>query len=114
MLKLNVTRDGKSVGTVEPGMTQFAQQGQTKLEAKVLSEPLRDIFVVFQGGEKGQLTINVKVNPLISFAWGGFAILLLGTALAAWPKAGGELRAVPVTRGKTASSSKSRSKTATR
>jgi len=114
VINLDVTHDGKSVGTVRPGMLQFAQQGQTKLEAKVLSEPLRDVFVVFQGsGETGELTINVKINPLISFAWAGFAILLLGTALAAWPKAGGELRAVPVARGK-ASPSKSRSKTATR
>ena len=118
-LKLNVTRDGKSIGTVDPGMTQFAVQQQTKLNAKVLSEPLRDIFVVFQGAENGKLTINVKINPLISFAWGGFLLLMIGTALAAWPKAGGELRAVPVAAGKggavkSKSTGKSGSKTRSR
>jgi len=95
VIKLNVTRDGKPIGTVSPGMTQFAVQQQTKLIAKVLSEPLRDIFVVFQGGEAGKLTINVKINPLISFAWAGFALLMIGSALAAWPKPGGDLRTVP-------------------
>jgi cytochrome c-type biogenesis protein CcmF len=117
-IKLAVTKDGKSVGVVNPGMTQFAQQQQTKLNAKVLSEPLRDIFVVFQGGENGKLTINVKINPLISFAWGGFILLMIGTTLAAWPKAGGELRAVPAAKGKSgpakAGAGKARAKGATR
>ncbi len=81
-----VARDGRAVGTVDPGLTQFARQGQTRLDAKVLSEPLRDIFVVWEGTESGQMSVNVKVNPLIWFAWGGFGLLMLGTALAAWPK----------------------------
>ena len=98
-LKLAVTKDGKSIGIMTPGQTQFAQQQQSKLNAKVLSEPLRDIFVVFQGADNGKLTINVKINPLISFAWGGFMLLIIGTTLAAWPKAGGGLRAVPAAAG---------------
>ncbi len=81
-----VEKDGKPVGTVAPGLTQFAIQGQTRLNARVLSEPLRDIFVVWEGSEAGNMSVNVKVNPLIWFAWGGFAILLLGTTLAMWPK----------------------------
>lgn len=84
-----VQRDGKSIGVITPGMTTFTSQGKDRLDAKVLSEPLRDVFVVFQGGGGGQdLTVNVKINPLIWFSWTGFIILLLGTALAAWPKAG--------------------------
>jgi cytochrome c-type biogenesis protein CcmF len=81
-----VTKDGRPVGTATPGLTQFARQGQTRLNAKVVSEPLRDIFVVWEGTEGGQMSVNVKINPLIWFAWGGFLILLVGTALAAWPK----------------------------
>ncbi|MDZ4168082.1 MAG: cytochrome c biogenesis protein CcsA [Coriobacteriia bacterium] len=81
-----VEKNGRSVGTVDPGLTQFARQDQTRLDAKVLMEPLRDIFVVWEGSESGQMSVNVKVNPLIAFAWGGFAILMLGSALAAWPK----------------------------
>ncbi|HET6352525.1 MAG TPA: cytochrome c biogenesis protein CcsA [Coriobacteriia bacterium] len=96
----DVRRDGKSIGTVTPGQTQFARQGQTRLNASVRSEVLRDIFMVWEGVQDGangqQLSLNVKINPLIWFAWSGFAILLLGAALAAWPKkAQPELRAVP-------------------
>ncbi len=85
---LAVSRGGKQIGTIEPGMTEFVNQQQTRLDAKVLSEPLRDIFVVFQGVQDNQLVINVKINPLIWFSWGGFILLLIGTTLAAWPKAG--------------------------
>jgi cytochrome c biogenesis factor len=44
------------------------------------------VFVVFQGASNNMLTFNVKINPLIGFTWCGFALLLLGTALAAWPE----------------------------
>jgi cytochrome c-type biogenesis protein CcmF len=86
-----VTRDGKSLGTVSPGLTQFARQGQTRLNASVRSELLRDIFMVWEGNQTNEageteLSINVKINPLIWFAWGGFIMLLLGTTLAAWPR----------------------------
>jgi len=94
-VSLAVERDGKRIGTINPGMTDFTAQQQTRLDARVLSEPLRDIFVVFQGADNDNATINVKINPLISFSWGGFAILLLGTALACWPKKGARLVAAP-------------------
>jgi cytochrome c biogenesis factor len=68
-----------------------------------MSEPLRDVFVVFQGNSGESLVVNVKINPLIWFTWGGFILLLLGTALAAWPKPGGrDLTAVPTKRAKAA------------
>jgi len=86
-----VQRGGKTLPDIEPGLTAFARQGQTRLDAQVHSELLRDIFVVWQGTQEGpngteQLSLNVKINPLIWFAWGGFLILLLGTTLASWPK----------------------------
>ena len=95
-ISLAVSRGGKQLGTITPGVTDFTAQAQTRLDAKVLSEPLRDIFVVFQGSDGKNATINVKINPLISFSWGGFALLLLGTALAMWPKKGARLVAAPV------------------
>lgn len=81
-----VTRNGKRIGEVKPSLTTFATQGQTRLNAVVLSEPLRDIFVVFQGKTGDQLSVDVKINPLIYFVWIGFALLLAATALASWPK----------------------------
>ncbi|MCL2503812.1 MAG: cytochrome c biogenesis protein CcsA [Coriobacteriia bacterium] len=86
-----VSKNGRNVGTVTPGRTTFALQNQTRLNAAVLSEPLRDIFMVWEGTQPTadggyDSSINVKINPLIWFAWGGFGILLLGSALATWPK----------------------------
>ncbi len=93
-----VRRDGRLIGVVQPGQTQFARQGQTRLNASVQSELLRDIFMVWEGVQEGadgqMLSLNVKINPLIWFAWGGFGILLLGALLAAWPKKQPQLRTV--------------------
>jgi len=87
-LNFALTKNGKPVGTVSPGQIQFARQQQTKNNAAVRSVWLRDLYVTFEGADPatGKLQINVKVNPLIWFAWIGFAIMLLGTTLAVWPK----------------------------
>lgn len=115
VLKLAVSRGGRQLGVIEPAQTQFATTQQNRLDAKVFSEPLRDIFVVFQGAEKGTVTINVKINPLIWFSWTGFILLLLGTTLAVWPKAGArELQAVPQRERGRAPAAKARPKVATR
>ena len=100
-ITLAVARGGHQIGTITPGQTNFAATQQNRLDAKVFSEPLRDIFVVFQGGSGNTLVVNVKINPLIWFSWSGFILLLLGTTLAVWPKGGGrELVADRSTRGK--------------
>jgi cytochrome c-type biogenesis protein CcmF len=85
---LDVSRGGRQIGRIEPGLTEFVNRSEDqrlRRDAQVLSEPLRDTFVVFEGASEAGLTFNVKINPLISLTWGGFALLLLGTALAAWP-----------------------------
>lgn len=87
-LNFALTKNGKPAGTVSPGQIKFARQQQTKNNAAVRSVWLRDLYVTFEGADPatGELQINVKVNPLIWFAWIGFAIMLLGTTLAVWPK----------------------------
>ena len=87
-LTLAVSRGAKKIGTISPGSTTFAATQQTRTDARVLSEPLRDIFVTMQSADAGVATINVKINPLIWFSWGGFALLLVGTSVATWPKKG--------------------------
>ncbi len=51
--------------------------------------------MVFQGVQNEQAVINVKINPLIWFSWGGFILMLIGTTLAMWPKKGARLVAAP-------------------
>ncbi len=85
-LLFDVSRDGRVIGTVNPGQLRFARQGQVRLEAAVISEFLHDIFVVFEQASEEGLAMNVKINPLISWAWFGFALTIIGTVLAMWPK----------------------------
>jgi len=85
-VNLNVMRGGKLVGTASPSQLSFKVQQQTRLNADVIREPLRDVFLVYNGDESGKLVFTAKVNPMISWTWAGFLLMILGTALAAWPK----------------------------
>lgn len=86
-LNFDVMRGDKLVGTARPGQIQYYRQDQTRLDVSVIVEPLRDVFVVFEGGnEAGGLQMNVKINPLISWVWFGFAVTIIGSAVAMWPR----------------------------
>jgi cytochrome c-type biogenesis protein CcmF len=105
-MNITATSGARQLGTISPGLTEFpnrSENSSSRLDASVMSEPLRDIFVVFQGGQGESLVFNVKINPLIWFTWGGFILLLFGTTLAVWPKPGGrDLTAVPAKSAKAA------------
>jgi cytochrome c-type biogenesis protein CcmF len=86
-LQFDVFRDGRQTGTATPGQIRYFRQDQTRLDVSVIVEPLRDIFVVFEGFDQaGQIQMNVKINPLISWVWFGFAVTILGTGIAMWPR----------------------------
>lgn len=81
-ITLEVTNSGSSLGTVSPSVQLTATQ-QQKLNAAVVNLPLEDLFVVYRGlsvNEDG-LSLDVRVNPLISFVWIGFVVLVLGTGI---------------------------------
>ncbi len=86
-LIFDVSRNGVLTGTATPGQIKYSRQEQTKLDVSVIVEPLRDIFVVFEGlDQAGNLNMNVKINPLISWVWFGFGLMSVGTVIAMWPK----------------------------
>jgi cytochrome c-type biogenesis protein CcmF len=93
--RFEVAKGGRVRGIADPGQIQFFRQQQNKLNADVIMEPLRDIFIVFQGVQDGQVVLQVKINPLISWAWFGFLLTIIGTALAMWPKAAPALAPAP-------------------
>ncbi len=79
--------DYRYLGTVAPGMEMVAKTQQQKMLAGVLSFPLRDVFVVFNGVDtEGKLSVDVKVNPLISWVWVGFGLLCIGPLIASVAK----------------------------
>lgn len=75
---------GAYLGHVSPSVQLDAMTQQTKLNASVLSFPTEDLFVVYRGvNEDGTaLSMDVRVNPLVSFTWVGFGLLMVGTAIA--------------------------------
>jgi cytochrome c-type biogenesis protein CcmF len=93
-VSVDVLKNGVLVDQVYPQATQLANRssGQsTTLEAAIHSEFFRDVFVAFQGGDTSGFSFDVKINPLVSWVWVGFGLLIFGTAIAAWPR-----KALPV------------------
>lgn len=75
--------DGSYIGHADPSVQLVTSTQQTKLNASVIGFPTEDLFVVYRGvNEAGDLSMDVRVNPLVSFAWVGFGLLMLGTAIA--------------------------------
>ena len=89
-VQLSVTdaATGRELGTLAPSMEVSAtNSGQQTLHAGVLSFPLEDLFVAFQGlNADGTLSINVKINPLIMLNWIGAGISIVGIILAFAPR----------------------------
>jgi cytochrome c-type biogenesis protein CcmF len=86
-LAFDVTDGTKLIDTVTPGQIFYFRQQQTRQNVDVMIEPLRDVFVVYNGVDAaGNIQMNVKINPLISFAWVGFVIMIIGASLASWPR----------------------------
>lgn len=83
----DVAKNGSVIDEARPNLQAFSRQGQTKQNVYVVVEPLRDIFVAAGNIDQvnGFVDINVKINPLISWAWAGFLLLSVGTVLAAIP-----------------------------
>jgi cytochrome c-type biogenesis protein CcmF len=82
-----VAKDGRAVRTISPSILFHATQNQTTLNVDIISEPFRDVFFIFEGlDQDGNLSLNVKINPLIWWAWIGFIVLNVGTVIAVWPK----------------------------
>jgi cytochrome c-type biogenesis protein CcmF len=88
-VNVDLLKNGVLIDQVSPQATQLANRatGQsTKLDAAIHREFFRDVFVAFQGGDTTGYSFDVKINPLVSWVWTGFGFLILGTALAAWPR----------------------------
>jgi cytochrome c-type biogenesis protein CcmF len=88
-VKIDVSNNGKFVTQMKPAVTQLANRSEnqsTKFAASVYSQVLSDFFVSFKGGDDTGLFFDVKINPLISWAWAGFFLMLIGTGIAMWPR----------------------------
>jgi len=86
--RFRVYRDEVSIGYISPTRYYDPIREMNRINASVKSEPLRDIFLTFGNAEiETTIPITVMINPLIWVMWIGSGLLLVGNALAAWPKA---------------------------
>ena len=82
-VEFDVYKDGQKIGHMKPNLQMVTATQQTKANAAVMSFPLRDLFVVYRGvNNAGAFAMDIRINPLISFVWVGFGLLMLGALLA--------------------------------
>jgi cytochrome c-type biogenesis protein CcmF len=92
-----ITENGKRLDTISPmqvlptsvlaGLGGQMDYSKGRREVSIIVQPLRDIFSTFNGtDEQGNIVLNIKVNPLITWVWIGMVLTFLGTVLACWPK----------------------------
>lgn len=79
-VSFDVRKNGELIGNVSPSVQLMATTQQQKLNASVISLPTEDLFVVYKGvnAKSGGLSLDVRINPLISIVWTGFILLIVG------------------------------------
>jgi len=83
----SVERDGDHIGYIAPTRYHDPIRDMNRINASVKSEPLRDIFLTLGNEDIVEtIPITIMINPLIWVMWIGSGLLLVGNALAAWPK----------------------------
>ena len=85
----DVDKNGEALGSVNPTVQFVQSTQQQKLVASVISFPTEDLFVVYRGvNEEGDFSMDVRVNPLISFVWVGFFLLMAGIVVSTFGRRG--------------------------
>ncbi len=89
--RLEVVRDGESLGVVEAGKNRYFAEGeQPTNEVGIRTDWLRaeDLFVIGnQFNADGSVDLEVRVNPLVNLIWLAGIVFLLGSAVTMWPDA---------------------------
>ncbi|HEY5112779.1 MAG TPA: cytochrome c biogenesis protein CcsA [Coriobacteriia bacterium] len=101
-VKLDLKQGDTTIGSMSPSIVELANRSEnqsTRYLAALDVGLLRDVFVAFQGVDQSSgtalLQFEIKINPMISWAWVGFVIMIIGTAIAMVPKRERALAAVP-------------------
>jgi cytochrome c-type biogenesis protein CcmF len=84
-----VSEDGKSVGTLYPARWFYRKhEEQPTTDVAIRRAIAEDLYLVMPAYElKDQsMSLQVVINPLVSWIWMGFGILVLGTGIALLPE----------------------------
>ncbi len=81
---LTLFRDGKEIAHLRPRIDDYAQMPMTIAGAHSTLE--NDFYVLLISGDHDSATFRIYINPLVNLVWWGGLLLILGTAIAVYPK----------------------------
>jgi len=84
--RLTAFSAGKEIATLQPEKRFYKRPEQPATEVAMRSTMKDDLYVILGSYDKdGTATFQVYVNPLVWWLWFGGGVLVLGTAIAAFP-----------------------------
>jgi cytochrome c-type biogenesis protein CcmF len=87
---VDVRKDGRPLGRLEPGKNQYRAEDQVSNEVAIRSDWLtgEDLFLDAQRiYPNGDVQLRVFVKPLVNLLWVAGFVFLLGAVVAMWPDA---------------------------
>ena len=84
---LDITKDGKPLGTLDPDRRFFKASQQPTSHVAIRSSFSEDLYTVLAGQDpdSGKTAVEVFVNPLVRWVWIGGFVMFFGTLLALVP-----------------------------
>ena len=84
---IEVWKEGRLIGFMKPGIEKYKTgNGDEIRRVDILSEPFKDIYMIFLGANENTVFMEIKINPLVNFVWLGSWIMTLGGIFALIPK----------------------------
>lgn len=84
---IEVWKEGRFIGLMKPGIEKYKTgSGEEIRKVDILSEPLRDVYLIFMGANENSVFVEIRINPLVNFVWIGSWIATLGGVFALIPK----------------------------
>ena len=83
---LALARGGRALGTFAPALSTFARSPQAIGTPSVRTGWREDVYLTLVAApDNGRVVVGVQVNPMVVWLWIGAAVMVAGTAVAAWP-----------------------------
>jgi cytochrome c-type biogenesis protein CcmF len=95
---LDVYKNGRFLTTIYPELRVYKSSKQSDHKVAIRSTALEDLYVVYEGQnpDTDRPIIKAFVNPLVSWLWIGWLVVVFGTGVALVPNAAQIKSVVPV------------------
>ena len=93
--QVDVQRDGRDLGIIEPGKNFYPVEQQVSAEPAIRADALSlgDLFVILENSNPdGSVRLKALVNPLVNLIWFAGLVFLTGSLIALWPDPAEERR----------------------